>query len=82
LFAPKSGKETRKDIAEYVKKMKNEIAERLDAAGDFSRAKYDQISAAVVESYKQAKKISASQADDIKSDLADGYERVKKAAKK
>ena len=68
LLAPKSGKETRKDIAEWVHKMKDEIAEKLEAAGDFSRDKYNQVSAAVVESYKQARKISSEQADDIKAD--------------
>jgi gas vesicle protein len=82
LLAPKSGKETRKDIANYVHKMKDEIAEQLEKAGDFSKKKYNEVSEKVVGSYKKAKKITDRQAAEIKADLDKGYGKVKEAVKK
>ena len=82
LLAPKSGKETRKDIAKWVHKMKDEIAVELEKAGDFTKEKYQQVSASVVESYKKAKKITDKQAEKIKADLDKGYDKVKKVVKK
>ena len=79
LFAPKSGKETRKDIKNYLHEMKDKIAVKLEQAGDFSREKYIEVSNQVVAGYEEAKKISAEDANEIKQDLADGYERVKTA---
>ena len=82
LLAPKSGKETRKDIAKWADKMKDEIAQKLHDAGDFTKEKYNQVSSAVVDGYTKAKKISDKEAEEIKANLADNFEKVKKAAKK
>jgi len=82
LLAPKSGKETRRDIAKYLHEMKNEIAERVSKLSDMSREKYQEVVESVVGAYEEAKKISASEAKEIKGKLTSGYERVKKAAKK
>lgn len=82
LLAPKSGKETRKDIAKYIHEMKDKIAEELHKAGEFSKEKYNQVVHAVVAGYKEGKKISEKEAKDIKSELEKGYDKVKAAAKK
>lgn len=82
LLAPKSGKETRKDIAKYLHEMKDKIAEKLEKAGDFSKEKYIEISNQVVAGYETSKKISAEEAKKIKKDLAQGYQEVKAAMKK
>lgn len=82
LLAPKSGKETRKDIAQWVLKIKDEIAEELEKAGDFTKEKYNQVASSVVDTYQKAKKISDDEAKEIKADLAGNFEKVKKAAAK
>lgn len=82
LLAPKSGKETRKDITKWTESMKDEIAKKLHAAGDFTKEKYEQISNTVVDTYTEAKKISAKEAKEFKAGLSENYEKVKKAAQK
>lgn len=82
LLAPKSGKETREDIKKYLTEMKDKIADKLEKAGDVSKAKYIEISNQVVAGYEASKKITAAEAKKIKKDLADGYIEVKKAVEK
>lgn len=80
LFAPKSGKETRADIAKYMHEMKDLISKELAAAGSFTKEKYSQIVQKVVKVYEASKKISSKDAQEIKEMLEDNYEEVKKAA--
>lgn len=82
LFAPKSGKETREDIKKYLHEMKDEIAKKLEKVGVVSREKYTEISSQVVAGYVEAKKIPAAEAAEIKKDLIEGYDQVKKAMAK
>jgi gas vesicle protein len=82
LFAPKSGKETRADIANYLEEMKDKIAAELDKAGDFTKDTYKAAVEKVVGTYEEGKKITAKQAQEIKEELDEGFDKVKKAAKK
>ena len=82
LLAPKSGKETRADIAKHLKEMKDRIAEELVRAGDFTKEKYQEIVAKIVDIYETSKKISKEDAKEIKDMLDDNYEEVKKIANK
>lgn len=79
LFAPKSGKETRADIAKYMHEMKDKISKELAKAGDFTKEKYSEIVKRVVSVYETSKKITAKDAKEIKEMLEDNYEDVKKA---
>jgi len=79
LFAPKSGKETRADIAKYMHEMKDKISEELVKVGKFSEEQYKVIVAKVVKAYEMAKKISRKDAEEIKEMLEDNYQEVKKA---
>lgn len=81
LLAPKSGKETRADIANYVIEMKDKIAEELTKAGKVSKEAYNAIVDKVVKVYELEKKITAEDAQDIKDKLDSNYEEVKKAIK-
>jgi len=81
LLAPKSGKETRADIAKYVHEMKDKIAEELDKAGKVTKEAYNGIVAKVVKVYELEKKITTEDAKDIKDKLDANYEEVKKAIK-
>jgi len=82
LLAPKSGKETREDIKEYLHEMKDKIAEKLEQAGDFSKEKYIEVLNQIVAGYETSKKITVEEGKKIKKDLAAGYTEVKAAVKK
>lgn len=82
LFAPKSGKETRADIAKYLNEMKDKIAEELDKAGDFTKDTYKAAVDKVVGAYEKGKKITTKEAKEIKEELDKNFDTVKKAAKK
>ncbi len=82
LFAPKSGKETREDIKNYLEEMKDKIAQELDKAGDFTKETYQAAVEKVVSTYEKGKKITAKQAKEIQEELEEGYDKVKKASKK
>ena len=77
LFAPKSGKETREDIKNYLGEMKDQISEKLSQAADFSKETYNNVVQGVVKSYEDAKKISSDEAVQIIDDLEAGFEKVK-----
>lgn len=82
LFAPKSGKETRSDIVNYVAEMKDKIAEELVKAGELTKGVYNDTVEKIVKVYELEKKITAEDAKDIKEKLENNYEEVVKAIKK
>ncbi|MCX6809594.1 MAG: YtxH domain-containing protein [Candidatus Berkelbacteria bacterium] len=82
LLAPKSGEETRKDIAKYLHEIKETIAAEIAKAGKITKGKYDEIVSKVVEVYEAEKKISKKDAVDIKSKLEKNYTKVAKIAAK
>lgn len=82
LLAPKSGKETRSDIAKYVHEMKDKIADELSKAGNVTKGTYNGIVEKIVKVYELEKKITAEDAKDIKEKLDSNYDEVKKAMKK
>jgi len=76
LLAPKSGKETRADITNYIHEMKDKIAEELAKVGDVTRETYNGIVDKVVKVYELGKKITTEDADDIRKKLDDNYDKV------
>jgi len=81
LFAPKSGKETRADIANYVGEMKDKIADELVKAGELTKEVYDDTVEKIVKVYELEKKITADDAKDIVEKLENNYEEVVKVVK-
>lgn len=81
LLAPKSGKETRADIVNYVTEIKDKIAEELSKAGNVTKDAYNEIVDKVVKVYELEKKITAEDAADIKGKLDSNYDEVVKAIK-
>lgn len=82
LLAPKSGKETRADIANYLHEMKDKIADELSKAGKVTRETYNGIVSKIVSVYETEKKITSADAKDIKKKLDNNFDQVKKAIKK
>ena len=80
LLAPKSGKETREDIVAHLEDIKDTLVQRLQDAGEFTQAKYDEVVQAVVAEYETAKKITADEAKEIQAKLRAGYESIKETA--
>jgi len=81
LLAPKSGKETRADIAKYLGEMKDKIANELSKVKKLTKEAYNEVVEKVVKVYELEKKISAEDAKDIKKKLDSNYDQVKKAIK-
>ncbi|MEI8061495.1 MAG: YtxH domain-containing protein [Candidatus Berkelbacteria bacterium] len=81
LLAPKSGKETRDDIAKYATEMKDKIAGELAAGGKVTKEKYEEVVAKIVSAYETEKKISIEDAKAIKEILVNNYQEVAKAIK-
>lgn len=81
LLAPKSGKETRADITNYLVEMKDKIANELSKVKNLTKEIYNEIVEKVVKVYELEKKISAEDAEDIKKKLDSNFDQVKKAIK-
>jgi len=79
LLAPKSGKETRKDIAKFVGEMKDKIAKELAKSGKVTKEKYNLVVDKIVTSYEQGKKITAEEAKVIRTALDAGFDKVEEA---
>lgn len=77
LLAPKVGKETRDEISSHLSEIKNGIVNRLADAGEFTRARYEEIVTAVVSEYEMLKTITTDEAKEIEANLHEGYEAVK-----
>lgn len=82
LFAPKSGRETRGEIADTLTTIKDEIAVRLSELKDITQDTYHSVVDSVVQVYQDTREITDEQAVKIKSDLDKGYDEIKKATKR
>ncbi len=77
LFAPKSGKQTRADIAKFADEMKQRVAKRVHEVGKLSREQYNTIVDTVVEEGGATWKIAKEDLIQLRNDLKDRYEAVK-----
>jgi len=81
LFAPKSGKETRADLAKHMHEMKDKIVKELDKAGKMTKETYEKVVDKIVKIYEVEKKITPADAKDIVAKLKNNFAEVKKALK-
>lgn len=81
LLAPKSGEETRKDLAELAQKMKEQVAAKLGQMSRVTKTAYGEVVDTVVKQYEDAKEITSMQAEELKKQLGESYDKVKEAAK-
>ncbi len=77
LLAPKSGAETREDLAGVAEKMKNEILDRVQKLSKITRTAYNEVVDTVVREYQNTKEVTADQAAQIKDELGKSYDRIK-----
>ncbi len=78
LLAPKSGKETRADIASHIHEMKDKIAEELAKASNMTKESYNGIVDKIVKVYELGKKVTIDDAEQIRKKLDDNYDEVVK----
>lgn len=77
LFAPRSGRETRESIKSTYDEISDRISSELSQMKDVSRETYNNVVNSVVSVFQETKKISSTEADEIKKELKNGYERIK-----
>ena len=77
LLAPKSGKETRENMRTYYFEMKDKILENLSQIKDITKDTYENVVNSVVKGYEEAKLVTSGEAAQIRSELKDGYTRIK-----
>jgi gas vesicle protein len=82
LFAPRSGKETRQEIGDTFREIKEKVAKEVSEMKQLTKRKYNQMVSGVVGAYQQAKKITPDQADDIMQILSDSFEEIEDAYRK
>jgi gas vesicle protein len=82
LYAPKSGRETRKDIARTAKKVKKEtvhlVEDVIDSINDFAGDVKDKVSDII----DQGKDLSESAKKEILKNLEDGQKTIEKQKKR
>lgn len=79
LLAPKSGAETRADIADTAEKIKHDITEQLSNAKEVTLEKYHSVVDSVVQKYQDTKNITGEEAGELKKELGKHYSKIKEA---
>lgn len=82
IFAPKSGKELRKDAQDTFQKMKEELAQKIGQIQELSEENYNQAVGRVISGYREAQKITPEQAEEIEKILAESFTKIEKSLKK
>lgn len=73
LLAPKSGKETREDLKQFVDQSKTKIAARLRELKDVSREQYDRIVEVVVDEGAATLDVTKTDLAQLKNDLKERF---------
>lgn len=82
LTAPKSGKELRKDLADYAKNMRNDVEKMLKEAKKVTRETYENAVESVTGMYDKAKSFDKEDLVALKDKLMDEWEVVVKKFQK
>ena len=77
LFAPKSGKETRKSLMRWAQQMSEEVESQVKDAKEMTQDKYEKIVDMVTDKYRKAQDIKESELDDFAKDLKKRWSRIK-----
>lgn len=78
LVAPMSGKQTRENVKKYYQEISGKITEELSRLKGITKETYAKVVDSVVHGFVETKKITLEEAEAIKTQLKDGYEKVKK----
>jgi len=78
LFAPKSGKETRKDIKKAYTKISKDVIDKIKEVQDLTKDKYHEIVDKAVLEYQKIEKITKDQVSQISTLLKDKWKDTDK----
>jgi gas vesicle protein len=76
LFAPKSGKENREDIKNWMNNMAQEVHDKMRSARDMSEERYNSLIDNIAYKYKKMQGIKQDELDDFVSDLKMRWARI------
>jgi len=79
LFAPQSGKKTRKEIGDFLEKIEKEVVREAKKTANLTEKSYRRIVDQASRRYLKAKKIGVKKMEEIKKEL---YRRYPSLAKK
>ncbi|WP_298975728.1 YtxH domain-containing protein [uncultured Fusobacterium sp.] len=83
LFAPKSGKETRKDISKAAKEGLNYVGENLTNAKNYIQEKTSNIKEALAERYDELRtEVIPEKIDEFEEEVGDTTEKIEENFKK
>jgi gas vesicle protein len=77
IFAPRSGRETREGLKEHYSEIKDQVIGKTASIKGITRETYENIVDSVVEGFESAKKITSSEASDIRAELKSGYHKIR-----
>jgi gas vesicle protein len=77
LFAPESGRRTRRAMRARYFEMKDRILDDLSQIKDITKETYEGVVSSVVKGYEEAKLVTSGEAAQIRSELNNGYQRMK-----
>jgi gas vesicle protein len=77
LLAPRSGRETREEIKKTYEEITDRITEELARLKEVTVETYSQVVHSVVNVYLETKKITAKEAEQIITELKEGYDKIR-----
>ncbi len=77
FLAPKSGKENRDNVANWMNNMSEELNRRIHSMRDMTTEKYNSLVDDVAYKYRKMQGIKQSEVDDFVSDLKMRWDRIK-----
>lgn len=77
LFSPRSGKENREKLRNWMQRMNDEISDRAADIRDMTQEKYNDLVDQVSNKYRKMKDIRQNELDDFSVELKNRWERIK-----
>lgn len=77
FFSPKSGKQNRQDVKDWVSDMQDEVSTRAKEAHGLTKEKYDDIVDQVVQKRKAVQNIKEEEWDGLVSDMKKHWDKIK-----
>lgn len=78
LLAPKSGEETRKELAKFVDSTKENLAKKLQEVKNLTQQEYDRLVDLVVKESGETWDVAEDDLGQLRTDLKTRYDEVKK----
>ena len=78
LLSPKSGKQNREDIKNWMRRMSEELNDRLRDTKEMTRERYDQLVDVLTDKYRRMQDIKENELDDFSDELKRRWERIKR----